>query len=105
MSVLRMIYLVLAILGTIVPMFFFIRWFETFGYSMNGMLEAWAVNDATRGLTWDLTIAAIALTVFIFAEVMVRRDYWMLICIPAIYCVGVSLGLPLYLFLRSRPRP
>ncbi len=104
MSLLRWTYLVLAVLGAVVPMFFFMRWFGEFGFDISGMLDAWAVSDATRGLTWDLTIAAIALTVFIFAEVMVRRDYWMLICVPAIYVVGVSFGLPLYLFLRSRPR-
>ena len=104
MSFLRWIYLILAVLGLVVPMFFFIRWFQVNGFDLIAMTEAWAVNDATRGLTWDLTIAAIALTVFIFAETLVRRDYWMLICVPAIYCVGVSFGLPLYLFLRSRPR-
>ncbi len=105
MTSLRWIYLVLTVLGFVLPMFFFVRWFQANGFDIGGMLDAWAVNDATRGLTWDLTIAAITLTVFIFAEVMVRRDYWMLICVPAIYCVGVSFGFPLYLFLRSRPRP
>jgi len=104
MSLLRWIYLILAVLGLVLPMFFFIRWFGVNGFDLIGMMDAWAVNDATRGLTWDLTIAAITLTVFIIAETMVRRDYWMLICVPAIYCVGVSFGLPLYLFLRSRPR-
>ena len=103
MSFLRWIYLVLAILGAVVPMFFFVRWFGDNSVDIGGLLDAWAANDATRGLTWDLTIAAITLNVFIIAEVYVRRDYWMLICVPAIYCVGVSFGLPLYLFLRSRP--
>lgn len=103
MSGLRFLYLVLAIVGFVAPMFFFYRWFAENGVSLSGLLDAWSVNDATRGLTWDLTIAAITLTVFIFVETMVRRDYWMLICIPAIYMVGVSFGFPLYLFLRSRP--
>lgn len=103
MSLLRWVYLVLSVLGCVVPMFFFVRWFQMNGWDLSGMIDAWAANDATRGLTWDLTIAAVALTVFIFAETIVRRDYWMLICVPATYCVGVSFGLPLYLFLRSRP--
>jgi len=103
MSLLRVIYLVLAIVGAIMPMRYFIRWFEENSYSMAAMIDAWHVNDATRGLVWDLTVAAIALTVFIIAEVATRRDYWLLICIPAIYGVGVSFGLPLYLFLRSKP--
>ena len=98
-----MTYLVLSIGGFIVPMWFFASWFRANGLDLSGMLDAWAVNDATRGLTWDLTIAAITLTVFIVSETLVRRDYWLMICIPATFCVGVSFGFPLYLFLRSRP--
>ena len=67
------------------------------------MVDAWHVNAATSGLVWDLTVAAVTLTVFIIAEVAVRRNWIGLIAIPATFCIGVSCGLPLYLFLRSRP--
>jgi len=67
------------------------------------MVDAWHVNAATSGLVWDLTIAAIALTVFIVSEVAVRRNWIALIAIPATFGIGVSCGLPLYLYLRSRP--
>ena len=50
-----------------------------------------------------LTIAAIALTVFVISEVSVRRNWIALWAIPATFCIGVSCGLPLYLFLRTRP--
>ena len=103
MSPLRLTYLALAVLGAIMPMRYFIAWFNENGYSLSAMATAWNVNDATTGLVWDLTIAAIALTIFIIAETYVRRAYWMLIAIPATWCIGVSCGLPLYLFLRSRP--
>ena len=102
MSGLRMTYLGLAILGALVPMFFFLRWFGDNGFDLIAMTEAWNATDAGRGLVWDLTIAAVTLTIFIVAETLVRRDYWILICIPATFCIGVSCGLPLYLFLRSR---
>jgi len=72
-------------------------------YSLAGMLEAWHVNAATSGLVWDLTIAAVALTVWIIAEVYTRKNWSALIAIPATFCIGVSCGLPLYLFLRTRP--
>ena len=39
------------------------------------MIDAWYVNAATTGLTWDLTIAAITLTVWILAEIAVRRNW------------------------------
>jgi len=103
MSPLRTLYLILAIVGLILPMWFFVSFFRDNGFHLGLMLDAWAVNDATRGLTWDLTIAAVTLCVFIISETMVRRDYWMLICIPATFFVGVSFGFPLYMFLRSRP--
>ena len=103
MSVLRLIYLALAIWGSIHPMYYFVSWFQENGWSIMAMVDAWHVNDATSGLVWDLTIAAVALTVFIIAEVAVRRNWEALLAIPATYCIGVSCGLPLYLFLRTRP--
>ncbi len=103
MSVLRMIYLALAIWGAIHPMSWFIAWFNEHGYDLGLMVEAWHANAATSGLVWDLTIAAVALTVWIIAEVYVRKNWLALVAIPATFGIGVSCGLPLYLFLRTRP--
>jgi len=103
MSPMRWIYLALAIWGAIHPMYYFVSWFQENGWSLGAMIDAWYVNDATTGLTWDLTIAAVSLTIWIIAEVAVRRNWIALVAIPATFCIGVSCGLPLYLFLRSRP--
>lgn len=84
-------------------MYYFISWFRDNGVSLSKMVDAWHVNAATSGLVWDLTIAAIALTVFIVSEVAVRRNWIALIAILATFGIGVSCGLPLYLYLRSRP--
>jgi hypothetical protein len=101
--VIRWVYLGLAVWGAIHPMYYFISWFADNGVSLSKMVDAWHVNAATSGLVWDLTIAAIALTVFIVSEVAVRRNWIALIAIPATFGIGVSCGLPLYLYLRSRP--
>ena len=103
MSPLRMIYLGLAMWGAIHPMYHFVSWFQANGWDLEGLIDAWYVNDSTHGLVWDLTIAAIALTIWIIAEVATRRRWLDLIAIPATFCIGVSCGLPLYLFLRTRP--
>ncbi len=103
MSVLRMIYLALAVWGALHPMFWFVRWFGENGFDLGGLVAAWHVNAASSGLVWDLTIAAIALTVWILAEIAVRRNWIALIAIPATFGIGVGCGLPLYLFLRTRP--
>ncbi|NBC96469.1 MAG: DUF2834 domain-containing protein [Deinococcus-Thermus bacterium] len=104
MSPLRLIFLALAVWGAIHPMWWFVAHMRETGGGLAGLIDAWYVNASTTGLVWDLTIAAIALTVWILAECVQRRDWPGLIAIPAIFGIGVSFGLPLYLFLRSRPR-
>ncbi|MFK7944462.1 MAG: DUF2834 domain-containing protein [Paracoccaceae bacterium] len=99
----RYVFLALAVIGAILPMYYFISWFEEFGYDIGAMVEAWNVNDATTGLVYDLTVSFAALVIWIIWET-VRNKRWMnLVAIPASLCIGVSCGLPLYLFLRSRP--
>ena len=97
----RWVFLALAVWGAIHPMY----WFLTFMGQGNGfgqMIDAWYVNASTTGLVWDLTIAAIALTVWVVWEATQSRDWLRLIAIPATFGIGVSCGLPLYLFLRMR---
>lgn len=103
MSPLRMIYLALAVWGAIHPMYYFITWFQQNTWDIMAMVDAWHVNAAASGLVWDLTITAVTLTVWIIAEVATRRNWLALIAIPATFCIGVSCGLPLYLFLRTAP--
>ncbi|WP_425093171.1 DUF2834 domain-containing protein [Tropicimonas sp. S265A] len=101
---LRSVYLLLAVWGTVHPMYWFISYMRETGTGLSSLIDAWYVNASTTGLTWDLTIAAIALTVFIIAESVRQKNWIGLVAVPATYCIGVSCGLPLYLFLRSRGR-
>ncbi len=103
MAPLRIVFLALAVWGAVHPMYWFVTYMAQTGTGLSGLIDAWYVNASTTGLTWDLTIAAIALTVWIVAEARARRDWLCLLAIPATYCIGVSCGLPLFLFLRSRP--
>ena len=102
MSPLRMIYLALAVWGAVHPMYFFVTYMRESGLGVSGLIDAWYANASTTGLTWDLTIAAIALTIWAIAETWVRKNWSALLAIPATWGIGVSCGLPLYLFLRTR---
>lgn len=73
------------------------------GRGLGALIDSWFVNRGAEGLVWDLTISAIVLTIWVVAEVRVRRNWEALLAIPATFCIGVSCGLPLYLFLRTRP--
>lgn len=104
MKVQRAVFLVLAIWGAIHPMYWFITWFVQNEWSLMAMVDAWHANASTTGLVWDLTIAAITLTVFILVETWQKRRFIGLWAILATFCIGVSCGLPLYLYLRLRGR-
>ena len=103
MSPVRLLYLALAVWGAVHPMAWFVTHMRQTGTGLSGLIDAWYVNASTTGLTWDLTISAIALTVWVIAETATRRNWLGLVAIPATFGIGVSCGLPLYLFLRSRP--
>ncbi len=98
----KWLFLALAVWGAIHPMYYFLQWFGEHGYDLMGMVDAWHVNAASSGLVWDLTIAATALTLWVIYETVTHKDWLRLIAIPATFCIGVSCGLPLYLFLRMR---
>ena len=100
---LRYLWLLLAIWGAVHPMYYFVSYMMANDMSLWALIDAWYVNDSTHGLVWDLTIAAITLTLWILAETFARRNWIALLAIPATFCIGVSCGLPLYLYFRSRP--
>jgi hypothetical protein len=104
MAPIRILWLALAVWGAVHPMYWFVTYMNETGTGLSGLIDAWYVNASTTGLTWDLTIAAITLTVWVIAESVARKAWLGLIAIPATFCIGVSCGLPLYLFLRSRPQ-
>jgi len=103
MSGLRLAYLALAAIGAVWPMWYFLVYLTSQGGSLPGLFALWTANDAVTGLALDLMIAAGALIVWCVAETRVRRNWIALVAIPATLFVGVSFGLPLYLFLRTRP--
>ena len=101
MAPVRIVYLALALWGAVHPMYWFVKYMRETGTGLSGLIDAWYVNASSTGLTWDLTIAALALTVWVVAESIRHRHWRGLVAIPATFCIGVSCGLPLYLFLRS----
>lgn len=92
MSPLRLIYLGLAILGAL-----------SFALQFPGAVPAIGGHGMMSGQGSDLLIVAITLTVWAVAETSVRRNWEALLAIPVTFLIGVGCGLPLYLFLRTRP--
>lgn len=97
----RTIYLLLAVVGAVVPWLFFARFFAAEGLG-GAFIPALFVNGAAGGLTADLLISSLVFWIFLFAEA--RRTgvgrTWIYIVINL--AIGLSCALPLFLWARER---
>jgi hypothetical protein len=95
------IYAILAVVGTIGPYIFFARFLSANGLNLSLFVDQLFANDIATFFVVDLLIATVVF--WVFATVESRRlpiRYWW-ISIPATLFVGLSFGLPLFLYLRE----
>lgn len=103
LSAMRKLWLVLTVLGAIIPWLYFGPWLASNNWDLGLMIDTWNQTDAGTGLVYDLTWALLVLLIWMLSEAIPRRNWAALWVIPAGFLIGVSCALPLYLFLRSRP--
>jgi hypothetical protein len=92
------VYLVLAIVGTVVPYVFFIDHFSTAGFGLPAFIAGGFANGAAGGFTADVLISSVAFWVYLGAHKVPNRWVYMLLNIG----IGLSCALPLYLYMASR---
>ena len=100
----RTFYLVMAVLGTVVPWIFFGQFFAAHGFAPWSFVAGLFANGAAGGFVADVLISIVVFWVWSFADA--RRlgiGLWWLV-LPAGCLVGLSLALPLYLYLREPHR-
>ena len=99
---LRYLYLVLALIGLILPYSQFIPWIvEHHALNMPVFIRDLFANRISAFFAMDVIVSAIVLILFIQSEG--KRLRMRLLWLPTIgtLIVGVSLGLPLFLYLRQ----
>ena len=97
-------YLVLCVLGVVVPYGFFLPWLFDHGVDFPLFITELLSTRIGAFFGADVIIAAVALFGFVGADG--RRAGMKGLWAPVLgtICVGVSLGLPLLLYLRERAR-
>ncbi|MFD1827994.1 DUF2834 domain-containing protein [Mumia zhuanghuii] len=106
----RLFYASAAVVGTIVPWVFFGAFFAEEGVDLPLFAQSLFTNGAAGGFAVDVLISLVVFWVWSWRdarELAVGR-WWLVL--PASCLVGLSLALPLYLFLREphrarQPRP
>jgi len=96
------LYLIAAILGTILPLSQFFLFLATYGFDMPSFFRQLFQNHVSASFGMDVIASSLALWLFVFSEGRRRgmKNLWLyVVCNLAI---GVSLALPLFLFFRER---
>src|SRR3954452_14901949 len=101
---LRHIYLTLCVVGVVVPYAQFVPWVSQHGLQPGLFVRELFATRIGAFFGLDVIVSAIALFVFIFAERAAIRIRHVWLPIAATLLVGVSLGLPLFLYMRERVR-
>lgn len=97
----RHFYLAMAVAGTVIPWAFFGTFFAQNGLSIPLFLQSLFVNGPAAGFSADVLLSILVFWVWSWRDarrLQIRR-WWLVL--PASFFVGLSLSLPLYLWLRE----
>jgi lysylphosphatidylglycerol synthetase-like protein (DUF2156 family) len=96
------LFLIAAILGAILPLSYLIPFLLANGLDAPLIFRQLFQNNISAFFGVDVFISALALLLFIFSEGHRRAMKHLWVCVLGTLLVGVSLGLPLFLFFRER---
>ncbi len=96
------IYLLLAIIGFLLPYYFFFRFFGEGGFSLSSLVGQLFANNLSAAFVVDLFISIIVFWVYLFAEANRLQMKNTMLYVLATLFVGLSFALPLFLYFRER---
>jgi len=98
----KTIYLFLCVIGFVVPYAAFVPWVAQHGLDMRLFVQQMFANRISAFFSLDVIVSAIVLLRFAAAESARLRIPRRWLVLLAALLVGVSLGLPLFLYLREK---
>ncbi|UHA73306.1 DUF2834 domain-containing protein [Paenibacillus sp. 481] len=97
-------YLLLAILGTVLPYSYFIPFLQTHGFDVKEFLNQLFANKISGFFAMDVIVSSAVLWYFILIEEKKLSMKRLWVYVIANLAVGVSLALPLFLYMRERQK-
>jgi len=98
------IYLLLCVVGTAIPYAAFLPWLVAHGLNLRLFVQEILVNQTSIFFALDVVISAVVVVVFATVEGQRGKMRFRWALLPALILVGVSLALPLLLYLRESAR-
>lgn len=98
----RNFYLAIAVIGTVIPWLFFGSFFIRHGADVPLFLQSLFANGAAGGFAADVLISILIFWIWSWRDAARHNVARWWLVLPASCLVGLSLALPLYLYLRER---
>ncbi len=98
----KTIYLILAIVGAIIPYLFFVQHFDTAGFGISSFVTALFANPAAGGFTADLLFTSLVFWIAIFQQRRHGRGPSPAIFVLLNLIIGLSCAFPAYLYAREK---
>ncbi len=97
----KSLYLALCVAGAVVPYLPFLPWLAEHGMNPRLFIQELFASRISAFFALDVIVSAVVVFVFLYVEQrrLKLRSWWL--PIVAVLSVGVSLGLPLVLYLRE----
>ena len=102
LRVTQWLFLLGAIAGCVLPLNYFIRFVAAEGVNVSLFFQQLFHNNISAFFAVDVFVSAIVLGIFVFVEGKRRNMKALWVYVAATLLVGVSFGLPLFLFVRER---
>lgn len=96
------LFLMLAVLGTVLPLVQLVPWLFQHGFNVSLFIALLFDNRISAFFAWDVIISAIALLAWVALEGRAQRIPYLWLPVVATLTIGVSAGLPLFLYLRTK---
>ena len=101
----KTLYLILAIVGAVVPYVFFFQFFSNEGINLGVFVGALFANPAAGGFTADLLLTSVVFWLFMFQQRSRKKGPSPAVFIVLNLLIGLSCAVPAYLYVRERREP
>ncbi len=96
------IYLILALMGIVIPYSQYVPWSITNGFDFSLMMQQMFVNQIAKGIAFDALLVSLVIIIFIIFDNKRREVKNVWIPVVGIFIFGVAFALPMYLYLKEK---
>lgn len=100
-ALIKKVYLVLLIIGAAIPLNYLVQFIVEYGFDLRMILNQLHTNNIVKFVASAMILTSVTFLYFMYIEAKKHQIYTWWICVIALFTVGVSLALPLFLYIRE----